>query len=144
VTARTLKEILEQSIVVAVVGISAHRGKESHRVPAALQSIGFTIVPVHPTAREILGETVHRSVDEIPRPVDVIDVFRPPAEIPQIAREAVEIGASALWMQIGLHSAEAREIAELAGLDVVESQCMATLSAVHNINKLDSPRPVSE
>ena len=134
---RTPKEILEQSQVIAVVGISQHERKESHRVPEALQSIGFTIVPVHPTASTILDEIAFPLVAEVPATVmvDVVDVFRPPVEIPEIARQAVAIGARALWMQIGLFSAEGREIAEAAGLDVVESQCMATLSAIHYIDK---------
>lgn len=136
---RTPVEILQQSRVVATVGISTSRRKEAHRVPAALASIGFTIVPVHPTADEILGQRVYRTIAEIgaepdgPQ-IDVVQVFRPPAEIPEIARQAMAIGAGALWMQIGLFSTEAREIAEAAGLDVVESQCMATTSAMHDID----------
>lgn len=133
---RTTVEILQQSRTVATVGISTSPSKEAHRVPAALATIGFRIVPVHPTAEEILGECVYRSLRDIPSDihVDVVQVFRPPAEIPAIAADAVAIGAGALWMQIGLFSAEAREIAEAGGLDVVESQCMAMLSAMHDID----------
>ena len=133
---RTPVEILEQSRVVATVGISTSAAKESHRVPAALATIGFRIVPVHPSADEILGERAYPSLRDLPADlrVDIVQVFRPPAEIPDIARDAVAIGASALWMQIGLHSAEARTIAEAAGLDVIESQCMAMVSAANGID----------
>ncbi len=133
---RTAVEILEQSRVVATVGISTSAAKESHSVPAALATIGFRIVPVHPSADEILGERAYPSLRALPADlsVDIVQVFRPPAEIPDIARDAVAIGASALWMQIGLHSAEARTIAEAAGLDVIESQCMAMVSAANGID----------
>lgn len=129
-------EILEQSRVVATVGISTSAAKEAHRVPAALATIGFRIVPVHPSADEILGEPVFRSLADIPGDVhvDVVQVFRPPPEIPALAEAAVAIGAGALWLQIGLHSAEARTIAEAAGLDVVESRCMAMVSATAGID----------
>ena len=133
---RTPVEILEQSRVIATVGISTNAAKEAHRVPAALATIGFRIVPIHPTADEILGRQVYRSLTDVPDEVevDVVQVFRPPAEIPALAHAAVAIGAAALWMQIGLHSAEARTIAEAAGLDVVESQCMAMVSAAAGID----------
>lgn len=133
---RTPVEILRQSRTVASVGISTDPAKEAHRVPAALATIGFRIVPVHPTADEILGRPAYPTLVDIPGDIeiDVVQVFRPPAEIPAIAREAVAVGAKALWMQIGLTSHDGRAIAEAGGLDVVESQCMATLSAMHDID----------
>ena len=133
---RTPVEILQQARTIASVGISADPRKESHRVPAALSTIGYRIVPVHPSADEILGQRVYRTLRDIPDDItiDVVQVFRPPAEVPDIARDAVAIGAGTLWMQIGIFSTAAREIAEAAGLDVVESQCMATLSAMHGID----------
>ena len=133
---RTPVEIPTVAITLDCSRISTNAAKEAHRVPAALATIGFRIVPIHPTADEILGEVAYRSLTDIPDDVhvDVVQVFRPPAEIPALAEAAVAIGAAALWMQIGLHSAEARTIAEAAGLDVVESQCMAMVSAAAGID----------
>ncbi|MEM8904009.1 MAG: CoA-binding protein, partial [Actinomycetota bacterium] len=94
-TGRTPEQILRDSRVVATVGISTSAAKEAHRVPAALATIGFRILPIHPTAEVILGEAVHRTLTELPDEprVDVVQVFRPPDEIPAIAAQAVEIGA---------------------------------------------------
>lgn len=131
---RSPVEILEQSRTVAVVGISTSPRKEAHRVPAALQTIGFTIVPIHPSAEVVLGERAYPTLADVPEPVDVVEVFRPPAEIPDIVRAAIEIGASAVWTQIGLHSSEGERLAVEAGLDSVQSQCMATTSAMHGID----------
>lgn len=135
-TSRTPVEILRQSRTVASVGISTDPAKEAHRVPAALATIGFRIVPVHPTAEQILGQPAHPTLLAISSEIDidVVQVFRPAAEIPAIARDAVTVGANALWLQIGLTSREGRAIAVAGGLDVVESQCMATLSAMHDID----------
>ncbi len=133
---RTPVEILRQSRTVASVGISTDPAKEAHRVPAALVTIGFRIVPVHPTAEQILGVPAYPTLLDVPDDIeiDVVQVFRPSAEIPAIARDAVTVGAKALWMQIGLMSGDGRTIAEAGGLDVVESQCMATLSGMHGID----------
>lgn len=100
-----------------------------------LQAHGFRIIPVHPTATELLGEKVYRSLKDIPEPVDLVDVFRPSAEAPGIARDAVEIGAKALWLQQGITSAEARRIAEEGGLEFVQNRCTAVVRATASISK---------
>lgn len=117
------REVLERSDVVAVVGFSTNPRKAAHRIPAQLMDAGFRVIPVHPTADEILGQRVYRSLRDIPEPVDLVDVFRPAEEAPGIARDAVDMGARALWLQQGIVSPEARAIARAAGLDYVEDRC---------------------
>jgi predicted CoA-binding protein len=118
------KTVLEQADTVAVVGMSTDPGKPSNHIPAELRDHGFRVIPVHPGADEILGEQAYPSLADVPVPVDVVEVFRPSEEAPDIAREAVAIGAKALWLQRGITSPEARRIAEEAGLDYVEDHCM--------------------
>lgn len=120
--------ILGRSRTVAVVGFSADPAKPSHSAPMELVRRGFDVIPVNPTADEIAGLPVVRSLAEIDRPVDLVDVFRPAEATPDIARQAVAIGAKALWLQLGIRSAEAREIAVAAGLDYVEDQCVSPIS----------------
>ncbi len=120
---RDARTILEQARTIAVVGCSTSPGKAAHTIPARLQSYGFRIIPVHPSAEEILGQQVYARLEDIPEPVDLVDVFRPAAEAPGIAEAAVEVGAPALWLQLGISSPEARAIAEAADLDYVEDRC---------------------
>jgi hypothetical protein len=86
---------------------------------------GWRIIPVNPRGGELLGETAYRTLAEIPEPVGFVDVFRPSARTPEIARQAVAVGAAALWLQLGIASAETRQIAESAGLLYVEDRCLA-------------------
>ncbi|MET7991355.1 CoA-binding protein [Amycolatopsis sp. NPDC005232] len=129
------EEILANATTVAVVGLSRDPAKAAHGVPATLQAHGFRIIPVHPSATELLGEKVYRSLKDIPEPVDLVDVFRPAAEAPGIAADAVAIGAKALWLQQGIVSAEAKRIAEEGGLEYVENRCTAVVRAVAAISK---------
>jgi predicted CoA-binding protein len=129
------REILERSTTIAVVGIARTTDKPSGSVPAELQRRGFRIVPVNPKAETILGEKAHASLAEVGEPVDVVEVFRPAEEAPEIARQAVAMGAKALWLQQGIESDEARKIAEDAGLDFVQDRCMAAESRRHDIRK---------
>ena len=109
---------------IAVVGASTDPGKPAHRIPAYLQSAGFRIIPVNPAGGELFGEPVVVSLGEISDRVDVVDVFRPAAETPAIARDAVALGAKVLWLQEGITSAEAAGIARQGGLTVVMDLCM--------------------
>lgn len=127
-------EILAGAKTIAVVGLSRDPAKASHGVAAVLQAHGFRIIPVHPTADELLGEKVYRSLTDIPEPVDIVDVFRPSEDTPPIAEQAVAIGAKALWLQQGIVSAESRRIAEEGGLDYVEDRCTAVVRAVANLS----------
>ena len=130
-----LRDILERSETVAVVGISRDYEKPGGHVPVMLQRRGFRIIPVNPNLEEILGEKAYPSLLEIPEPVDVVEVFRPSEEAPELARQAVAIGAKTLWLQLGLQSEEARLIAEEAGLTYVEDHCMGVESAKYHIRK---------
>ncbi|MFD2417500.1 CoA-binding protein [Amycolatopsis pigmentata] len=120
---------------IAVVGLSRDPRKAAHSVPATLRAAGFRIIPVHPSADELLGEKVYRSLEDIPEPVDLVDVFRPAAEAPGIARQAVAIGAKTLWLQQGIVSREARRIAEDGGLTYIEDRCIAVVRALAGITK---------
>lgn len=116
--------IYAETKTIAVVGASADPSKPAHQIPRYLQSKGYRILPVNPRGGELLGETVARSLAEVDRPVDVVEVFRPADEAPAIAREAIAIGAKVLWLQLGIESEEAKRLAEAAGLTVVMNRCM--------------------
>jgi uncharacterized protein len=119
-----VERILTTYRSITVVGASAATAKPAHYVPAHMQEHGWRIVPVNPHEDEILGERVYRSLADVPEPVGLVDVFRPSAATPDIARQAVAAGATALWLQLGIASDEARAIAEDAGLLYVEDRCL--------------------
>jgi predicted CoA-binding protein len=119
-----LLRIYEQTETIGVVGASADEHKAAHVIPSYLQSQGYRIIPVNPKGGEILGEHVYPSLIEIDAPVEVVDVFCPPAEAKTIVREAVAIGAYVLWFQPGTHTTEAIQLAAEAGLIVVARRCM--------------------
>src|SRR5262245_24465952 len=96
---RTPEEILRDSTTIAVVGASRHPHKEAHTVPFQLLKHGWRILPVNPYADELWGLRCYPTLTEIPEPVDLVDVFRPSHEAPDVARQAVAIGAKALWLQ---------------------------------------------
>jgi uncharacterized protein len=119
-----LARIYAETRTIAVVGASQDPAKPAHKIPRYLQEQGYRILPVNPRGGELLGEPVARSLTEIDEPVDVVDVFRPAAEAPQVARDAVGVGAKVLWLQQGIVSDEARQVAEAAGLTVVMDRCL--------------------
>ncbi len=121
---KTAYKILSKYHVIAVVGCSRNEGKPSHDVPEYLQSSGYKIIPVNPSADTILGEKAYKSLLDIKFPVDVVDVFRPSPETPEIARQAVQIKAKALWLQEGIFNDEAKKIAEDNGLLFIMNRCM--------------------
>ena len=123
-TDAVVERILTTYDTITVVGASASPAKAAHYVPAHMQQHGWRIVPVNPHAEEILGEPVHRTLAGVPGPAGLVDVFRPPAQTPDVARQAVAAGATALWLQLGIASAEARDIATRAGLLYVEDRCL--------------------
>jgi predicted CoA-binding protein len=125
-----LLRIYAEAKTIAVVGASADPSKAAHRIPAYLQSQGYRILPVNPRGGELFGEYVYGSLAEIDVPVDVVDVFRPSEETPEIARQAVDIGAKVLWLQLGIASDEAEQIAEAGGLTVVMNRCMGATHAL--------------
>ena len=120
----TVERILTSYDTITVVGASASPAKAAHYVPAHMQGHGWRIVPVNPHATEILGQPVYRTLADVPGPVGLVDVFRPSGQTPDIARQAVAAGATALWLQLGIASAQARSIAAAAGLLYVEDRCL--------------------
>jgi predicted CoA-binding protein len=129
------EQILRYASTIAIVGASRDPNKPAATVPQALKRRGFRIIPVNPFAEMLFGERAYKLLADIPDRVDVVDVFRPSADAPDIARQAVAIGARAVWLQQGITSAEARRIAEDAGIDYVEDHCMAVEAALHRIVK---------
>ena len=123
-TDATVERILRTYDTIAVVGASVEPAKAAHSVPAYMQRHGWRIIPINPHAAEILGEPVHPTLADVPGGVGLVDVFRPSAATPDIARQAVAAGATALWLQLGIASEEARAIAEAAGLLYVEDRCL--------------------
>jgi predicted CoA-binding protein len=109
---------------VAVVGLSANELRASNFVGRYLKYHGYRVFPVNPREQEILGQESYQSLADIPEPVDTVDVFRHPDAVPEIAREAVAIGAKCLWLQYGVISEEGARIAREGGLDVVIDCCM--------------------
>jgi len=134
-TGATTQEVLERSKVIAVVGASTNPNKAAYAIPAALQAAGFTIIPVNPSAEEIFGVSAYKSLADVPDAIDVVEVFRPSDEAAEIARQAVAVGAKALWLQKGIASEEARAIAEEAGLDYIEDECMGVERSRYSITK---------
>lgn len=119
-----LGEILNASTTIAVVGASSNEKKAANRIPRWLLNAGFTVIPVNPNADEILDQKVYKSLADIPVPVDIVDVFRPSEEAANVAEQAAAIGAKTLWLQMGITSDEARAIAEKAGMNFVEDNCL--------------------
>jgi len=134
-TSALTRRILEEMTTFAVVGLSSDPTKAAHSVPAAMQAYGWRMIPVNPHADRLLGEQVYRRLADIPEPVEVVNVFRPSAEAADVTRQAVEIGAKAVWLQLGIVSAEARRIATEAGLLYVEDRCLAVERARHAVRR---------
>ena len=121
-----LVTLLKKSRVIAVVGLSPKPERPSHRVAAYMQQAGYQIVPVHPAASTLLGETCYPSLEAIPSDiaVDLVDVFRRPEHTPPIAQAAVKIGAKGLWLQSGITNEESMQTAQKAGLTAVQDLCL--------------------
>ena len=132
---RPSHEILNEARTIAVVGASRDPRKAGGSVPAGLQARGFRVIPVNPHADRLFGERVYRTLLEVPEKVDIVDVFRPSADAPEIARQAAAIGAGALWLQLDIRSDEARRIASEAGMDYVEDECTAVVASLYRIHK---------
>ena len=119
-----LRRILTRSRTLAVVGLSAQWYRPSYFAAKYMQDHGYRIIPVNPRYAEVLGEKCYPDLRSMPEPVDVVDCFRKPSEIPAIAEDAVAIGAKVLWMQLGIVNDAAARRASGAGLDVVMNRCV--------------------
>ncbi len=119
-----IRLLLEQSRTIAIVGLSPDEQRPSHDVARYLQAHGYRVVPVNPRCTEVLGERSFASLEDIPFPVDLVDVFRRTEELVPIARSAVAIGARGLWQQLGVANDEADAIARAGGLVSVLDRCI--------------------
>ena len=122
-----IKHYLETSKIIAVVGLSDREETTSHRVSKEMQERGYRIIPVNPRAAggQILGETVYASLQEIPFPVDIVDVYRRSEFLPDVARDFIETDAKIFWAQLELENQEAEEILRGAGReDIVMNRCI--------------------
>lgn len=119
-----IQRLLNTAKTVAVVGLSGNELRASNFVGFYLKRHGYQVIPVNPREPEILGERSYNSLSEIPQHVDIVNVFRAPSALPDIAREAVAIGAGALWCQFGVINEEGNRIAADAGLTVVVDRCL--------------------
>jgi predicted CoA-binding protein len=124
---RTPEQILREAKTIAMVGASPNPNRPSHDVMRYLLAQGYRVIPVRPDGAEVLGVPSVASLAEIGEPIDVVDVFRREAAAPGHAREAVDAGAKAFWLQLDLRSPEARRIVTEAGLDYVEDECTAVV-----------------
>ena len=126
VTDEDLRQLLLDTKVIAVVGLSANPDRPSNQVAWYLHHQGYRLFGVNPMCPEpeVFGVPMLASLDQVPEPIDLVDVFRRPEHTPDVARAAVAAGASALWLQLGISNPEARAIAESAGLRYVEDRCV--------------------
>ena len=122
---RTPAEILTEMRTIAIVGASPRPERPSNSVMRYLLEQGYRVIPVRPHRHEVLGIRCVGSLREIDEPIDLVDVFRRPEFCPEVAEDAVAVGAKALWLQLGIVSPEARRIAEAGGLEYVENACTA-------------------
>ncbi|MCW2959807.1 MAG: CoA-binding protein [Thermoleophilia bacterium] len=118
-----LAGILTGARTIAVVGMSDTEGKAAYSVPRILIEHGWDVVPVNPHHTTVAGLPSYASLAEVPRPIDLVNVFRPAEETPAIAHEAAAIGAGGIWLQAGIRSDEAREIADAAAIAFVQNAC---------------------
>jgi predicted CoA-binding protein len=119
-----MAEILKKCKTIAVVGLSSNPMRPSHEVSEYMQRAGYRIVPVNPNEREVLGEKSYARLEDVPEKVDVVNIFRRAEEVPPVVESAIRIGAPVVWMQMGIENEEAAEMAQAAGLAVVEDACI--------------------
>jgi len=137
-TEETILYILKNFKIIAVVGCSKDEAKEAHKIPKYLKEVGYKIIPVNPTADFILGEKAYPSLLDVKEKVDVVDVFRPAREALEIAKQAKQIGARAIWLQSGIISKEAEEFCKNNNILFVENRCMMVEHArLKNEGKLE-------
>jgi predicted CoA-binding protein len=126
VTDDELRELMRETRTIAVVGLSPNPDRPSNQVAWYLHHQGYRLFGVNPRCPtpEVFGVPLFPSLDQVPEPIDLVDVFRRPEYTEGVAREAVAVGAGAVWLQLGIRSAEARVVAEEAGLRYVEDRCL--------------------
>ena len=130
-----IRALLESSKVVAMVGASSNPDRPSHGILRLLLAAGFTVIPVNPRETEVLGKRAYATLADVPEKIDIVDVFRKAEDTPEIADDAVTIGARALWLQLGIASDEAAEKAAGGGLVVVMDRCLGATVREMGIRK---------
>jgi len=120
----TIQRVLHTAKTVAIVGLSSNRLRASHFVGFYLLRHGYRVIPVNPREKEVLGEPSRKSLTDITEPVDIVNVFRAPDAVPEIARDAVKIGAKTLWCQFNVISEEGARIADAGGMTVIMDRCI--------------------
>ena len=120
----SVKEILERYRTIAVVGLSSHPWRASYSVSRYMQNAGYRIIPVNPLETEVLGEKAYPTLDEVPEPFEIVDIFRRPEYVPDIVEAAIRRGARVVWMQLGVVNEAAAARARAAGLEVVMDRCI--------------------
>jgi len=121
---QTLRRILKENKTIAVVGLSSSWHRPSRFAAKYMKAHGYKIIPVNPSYKEILGEICYPSLLDIPEPVDIVDIFRRPQDVPPTVEDAITIGAKVVWMQLGVINEEAAQRARQAGLQVVMDRCV--------------------
>jgi predicted CoA-binding protein len=129
------RQILQESNTIAVVGASRHEDKAAYAVPLQLRLHGWRVIPVNPYAETIWGDPCYPRLSEVPEPIDLVNVFRPSEQAADVVRQAIEVGAKAVWLQQGITSPEGRRLAEEAGLDYVEDLCIAVERALSRLTR---------
>ncbi|MCI3921490.1 CoA-binding protein [Paenibacillus sp. TRM 82003] len=125
-----IKTLLEEAGAIAVVGLTNNPARPAYEVSEAMMHRGYRIIPVNPAGEEVLGQAGYKSLADIPEPIDIVNVFRRPEHTPPIAEEAVKAGAKTLWLQLGIASEEAAQIAYEGGLTVIMDRCIKVEDAV--------------
>ncbi|WP_067508714.1 CoA-binding protein [Actinoplanes sp. TFC3] len=133
---RSAAQLLAEATTIAVVGASRDPSKPAHSVPLQMLRHGWKIIPVNPFVDEIYGIPTVPTLADLPTPVDIVNIFRPPAAALEVVREAIAVKAPAVWLQSGITSAEARRLAAEAGMDYVEDRCLAVERAVAGLFKV--------
>jgi predicted CoA-binding protein len=130
-----LRALLSSAKTIAVVGASSNPDRPSHGVMRALLNAGYRVIPVNPNETEVLGQPAYPSLEAVPEPIDIVDVFRRAEYTPAIAGQAVTVGAKALWLQLGVTNQEAADRAKAGGLIVVMDLCIAVMLSFFGMNK---------
>ena len=120
----SVEEILERYRIIAVVGLSSHPWRASLSVSRYMQNAGYRIIPVNPLETEVLGEKAYPTLDDVPEPFEIVDIFRRPEYVPDIVEAAVRRGARVIWMQLGVVNEAAAARGRAAGLEVVMDRCI--------------------
>lgn len=123
-TASDIPSLLKETKTIAVVGLSSNPSRASFGVSRYMQRAGYKIIPVNPQETEVLGEKAYAKLEDVPEPIDMVNIFRLPQFVPAVVDSAIAVGAKSVWMQLGIRHDEAAAKAEAAGLTVVMDKCL--------------------